>query len=160
MISNKRMHVIITECINSVLTEADRHREGYYDDYAKKTGRKDRHSADYYRKYREKKKQEKELNGIKDQSKPTASKKKTDRREYYRKYNQEHPERFNRGFTKGYNNGNVKDGLKHDNQEDFLGRRILGYDELGLPITNDPLGDALRRKEMEWHDDDWCEDID
>lgn len=33
-------------------------------------------------------------------------------------------------------------------------------DELGRPITNDPLGDLLRNKEMEWHDDDWCEDVD
>ena len=30
---------------------ADRHRKGYYADYAKRTGRKDRHSKGYYRKY-------------------------------------------------------------------------------------------------------------
>ena len=38
-----------------------------------------------------------------------------------------------------------------------LGIYIIGYDELGRPITNNPLGDMLRNKEMEWHDDDWCE---
>ena len=38
----------------------DRHRKGYYKDYAEHTGKKDRHSADYYRKYRERKKFEKE----------------------------------------------------------------------------------------------------
>ena len=38
----------------------DRHREGYYKDYAERTGKKDRHSEDYYKKYRERKKFEKE----------------------------------------------------------------------------------------------------
>ena len=38
----------------------DRHREGYYKEYAERTGKKDRHSADYYKKYRERKKLEKE----------------------------------------------------------------------------------------------------
>ena len=35
---------------------------------------------------------------------------KKDRRAYYREYNKKYPERLNRGFTKGYNNGNVSDG--------------------------------------------------
>lgn len=144
MINNKRMHAIIAESINSVLTEADRHRDGYYDEYARKTGRKDRHSADYYKNYREKKKQEKELNNTKEPSKSTSLKKKKDRREYYRRYNQEHPERLNRGFTKGYVNGNIEDGqIKHK-----------------IRTGNHSLSDHLRRKEMEWHDDDWCEDVD
>ena len=30
----------------------DRHREGYYKEYAERTGKKDRHSADYYKKCR------------------------------------------------------------------------------------------------------------
>lgn len=30
---------------------ADRHRPGYYKDYAKRTGRKDRHRKGYYREY-------------------------------------------------------------------------------------------------------------
>ena len=33
-----------------------------------------------------------------------------DRRAYYREYNKKHPERLNRGYTKGYKNGNVSDG--------------------------------------------------
>ena len=35
---------------------------------------------------------------------------KKNRRAYYREYNKKHPERLNRGFTKGYRNGNVSDG--------------------------------------------------
>lgn len=37
---------------------------------------------------------------------------------------------------------------------------IIGYDELGLPVTNNPFGDLLRNREMMWHDEDWCEDCD
>lgn len=82
------------------------------------------------------------------------------RKGYYHDYNQAHPERLNRGFTKGYNNGNVSDGVKEKKRtwlNKTLGIYIIGYDELGRPITNNPLGDMLRNKEMEWHDDDWCE---
>ena len=84
------------------------------------------------------------------------------RKGYYHDYNQAHPERLNRGFTKGYNNGNVSDGVKEKKRKwlnKTLGIYIIGYDEIGRPITNDPLGDMLRNKEMEWHDDDWCEDV-
>lgn len=160
---NKILNRIITEEITKVLKENDRHRDGYYDEYAERTGKKDRHSPDYYRKYRKKKKLEKQ-NAEKDgeeqptqqkPSKPKKTKGKKDRRAYYRKYNQEHPERLNRGFTKGYNNGNVSDGKVQDT--DFLGRRILGYDEFGMPITNDSFGDMIRNHEMIWHDDDWEE---
>ena len=80
---------------------------------------------------------------------------------YYAEYNKKHPERLNRGYTKGYVNGNVSDGpIIKQRPEIFPGVYLLGYDELGRPITNDPLGDLLRNKEMEWHDDDWCEDVD
>ena len=30
-----------------------------------------------------------------------------DRRAYYREYNKKHPERLNRGYTKGYVNGSL-----------------------------------------------------
>lgn len=53
----------------------DRHRPGYYKEYAKRTGRKDRH-----------------------------------RKGYYHDYNAAHPERLERGFTKGYANGNFSEG--------------------------------------------------
>ena len=46
------------------------------------------------------------------------------------------------------------------NTLEIYGIRIIGYDELGRPITNNPFGDMLRNKEMEWHDDDWCEEPD
>ena len=71
-----------------------RHREGYYKEYAERTGKKDRHSADYYKKYRERKKLEKEASSVLDSSADsstisnTESKKKAkskkDRRAYYR----------------------------------------------------------------------------
>ena len=147
----------------------DRHREGYYKEYAERTGRKDRHSADYYKKYRERKKLEKEASSSADSSsdsssisntetKKKAKAKKKDRRAYYREYNKKHPERLNRGYTKGCVNGNASEGELYG--FDAFGIRILGYDELGRPITNDPFGDMIRNKMMEWHDDDWCEEPD
>ena len=147
----------------------DRHREGYYKEYAERTGKKDRHSADYYKKYRERKKLEKEASSSVDsvsdssvvsntETNKKAKAKKKDRRAYYREYNKKHPERLNRGFTKGCVNGNASEGEIYG--FDVFGIRILGYDELGRPITNDPFGDMIRNKMMEWHDDDWCEEPD
>lgn len=144
----------------------DRHREGYYKEYAERTGKKDRHSADYYKKYRERKKLEKETSSTdvssstsNTEAKKKSKAKKKDRRAYYREYNKKHPDRLDRGFTKGYVNGNVSDGaINHTDK--IYGMKILGYDELGRPITNYPLSDMLRNKEMEWHDDDWCEEPD
>ena len=142
----------------------DRHREGYYKEYAERTGKKDRHSADYYKKYRERKKLEKEASlaaetsSISNTETKKKAKPKKDRRAYYREYNKKHPERLNRGFTKGYVNGNVSEGAIYG--FDVSGNRSLGYDVLSRPITNNPFGDMLRNKEMEWHDDDWCEDPD
>lgn len=152
----------------------DRHREGYYKEYAERTGKKDRHSADYYKKYRERKKLEKEApssstavssdNSSSDNSssisntetEKKAKSKKKNRRAYFREYNKKHQERLNRGFTKGYVNGNVSEGAIN---QSYGIRWIIGYDELGFPITNDPFGDMLREKEMMWHDDDWCEEL-
>ena len=147
----------------------DRHREGYYKEYAERTGKKDRHSADYYKKYRERKKLEKEASSSAVSSADSSSisntetnkkakAKKKDRRAYYREYNKKHPERLNRGYTKGCVNGNASEGEIYG--FDVFGIRILGYDELGRPITNDPFGDMIRNKMMEWHDDDWCEEPD
>lgn len=149
------------------MANTDRHREGYYKEYAERTGRKDRHSADYYKKYRERKKLEKETSSVAETSTATKAesivvakkpKAKKDRRAYYREYNKKHPERLNRGFTKGYVNGNVRDGAI--GETDAIGRRLLGYDEFGCPITTDSFGDMLRNHEMIWHDDDWCEEPD
>lgn len=151
----------------------DRHREGYYKDYAERTGKKDRHSADYYKKYRARKKLEKEAeasssavssvdsstsSSISNTETKKKAKAKKDRRAYYREYNKKHPERLNRGYTKGCVNGNTSEGEIYG--FDVFGIRILGYDELGRPITNDPFGDMIRNKLMEWHDDDWCEEPD
>ena len=149
----------------------DRHREGYYTEYAERTGKKDRHSADYYKKYRERKKLEKKAEASSSavssvdsfsisntETNKKAKPKKKDRRAYYREYNKKHPERLNRGYTKGCVNGNASEGEIYG--FDVFGIRILGYDELGRPITNDPFGDMIRNKMMEWHDDDWYEEPD
>ena len=78
---------------------------------------------------------------------------------YYHKYNQSHPERLNPGFTKGYNNGNVSDGIKEKHNTN------IWYDTLGHPHSNNffnpTLSDLLYHKcFVEWHDDDWYEDCD
>lgn len=113
-------------------TSTDRHRPGYYEEYAKKTKKKDRH-----------------------------------RKGYYRDYNKAHPERLDRGFTKGYNYGCVSDGRVNDKTVGMKigpGTYVRGYDKLGRPITNDPIADLLRNRETEWNElrnmeiDDWDED--
>lgn len=76
---------------------------------------------------------------------------------YYTKYNKEHPERLNRGYTKGYVNGNVNDGIKEKRNTN------IWYDALGRPHSNDffnpTFSDLLDYKcNVEWHDDDWCEE--
>jgi hypothetical protein len=76
---------------------------------------------------------------------------------YHHKYNQSHPERLDRGFTKGYNNGNVSDGVKEKRNTN------IWYDSLGRPHSNDffnpTFSDLLDYKcNVEWHDDDWCEE--
>lgn len=75
---------------------------------------------------------------------------------YYRKYNKEHPERLERGFTKGFNNGNVSEGKKGSNYSvDSLGR-VRSND-----FFNPTLTDLIEQKCYgTWHDDDWCEDDD
>ena len=150
----------------------DRHREGYYKEYAERTGKKDRHSADYYKKYRERKKLEKETSSSADSSSVSSSvsntetkkkaKAKKNRRSYYREYNREHPERLNKGFSKGHVSGNASEG-EEIHGFDVFGICILGYDELGRPITNDPLRDKIRNHKMQmlwhdWDDDVWCDD--
>ena len=152
---------IVKESVNKVLKEADRHRPGYFKD------KPDRHREGYWKERWAKQKAAKQVESEKDADAPTkpqkqASKPKKDRHRkgYYHDYNQAHPERLNRGFTKGYNNGNVSDGLDMKKDERiWLGpdTYIVGYDEMGRPITNHPLSDLLRNKEMEWHDDDWNE---
>lgn len=99
---------IYMKCDDSAnsLSEADRHKPGYYKEYAKRTGKKDRHKPGYYN-----------------------------------KYNQEHPERLNRGFTKGYKNGNVKDGRIYDER----------IDDSGVEREWEP---------QIWHDDFWYESPD
>lgn len=138
---------IIKESINKVVKEAeDRHREGYW--------------KERWQKQKAAKEAEKQNSTNKAQNKPSKPQKDRHRKGYYREYNKAHPERLNRGFTKGYNNGNVNDGVKEKKREwlnKTLGIYIIGYDELGRPITNSPFSDMLRNKETEWHDDDWDE---
>jgi len=149
---------IIKEEINKIISEADRHREGYFKD------KPDRHREGYWKerwaKQKAAKETERQNNTNSPKNKPSKPQKDRHRKGYYHDYNQAHPERLNRGFTKGYNNGNVNDGVKQKKRQwlnKTLGIYIIGYDEMGRPITNNPFGDMLRNKEMEWHDDDWDE---
>ena len=65
-------------------------------------------------------------------------------KKYYRKYNMSHPERLDRGFTKGYNNGNVSDGITEIHNTNN--------------VLNKTLSELLYHKcFVEWHDDDWEE---
>lgn len=142
------LHMIVNDAVNTILKEADRHREGYWKErWAKQKAAKQAET--------------KEQNAPSvQQKKSTKPQKDRHRKGYYHDYNQAHPERLNRGFTKGYKNGNVSDGLdirKDDRVWLDPSTYIVGYDELGRPITNHPLSDMLRNKEMEWHDDDWNE---
>ena len=95
----------------------------------------DRHRPGYYKEYNAKRK---------------AAGKSTDRhrKHYYRDYNKAHPERLNRGFTKGYIDGCVNNGPIE---------RELSYDPFLDPQSFSELIDA---HEAIWHDDDWCEDVD
>lgn len=76
---------------------------------------------------------------------------------YYHKYNKEHPERLERGFTKGYIGGKVSNGVKEKENT------TIWYDELGRAhsrdLYNPTLSDMIDQREYgTWHDDDWCED--
>lgn len=121
--------------------------------------KKDRH--DYWKERWAKQKAEKETS---ESVKPKSKSKKKDRHRkgYYHDYNQAHPERLERGFTKGYVNGNVSEGLKErqPNYPDGC-MQVLGdgyyIDRMGWKRHLDPITDALLIKEQEWHDDDWCE---
>ena len=155
------IHKIVKESVCKILKEADRHRPGYFN------GKPDRHRDGYWKERWAKQKATKQAESEKDadtsekpQKQVSKPQKDRHRKGYYHDYNQAHPERLNRGFTKGYNNGNVSDGVKQKKRQwlnKTLGIYIIGYDELGRPITNSPLSDMLRNKEMEWHDDDWDE---
>lgn len=155
------LHRIVKESVCKILKEADRHRPGYFKD------KPDRHREGYWKERWAKQKAAKQTESEKNADVPQkpqkqASKPQKDRHRkgYYHDYNQAHPERLNRGFTKGYKNGNVSDGLDIKKDERIWldpDTYIIGYDEIGRPITNHPLSDLLRNKEMEWHDDDWDE---
>lgn len=151
---------IVEETVKRIVKEADRHRPGYWKErWQKQKAKKEAEKASVSGQTGETDKAEP------DKKPKTKKPKKKDRHRpgYYREYNKKHPERLNRGYTKGYNNGNVSDGRVQPNGvglEIGPGVYIIGYDELGLPVTNNPFGDLLRNREMQWHDDDWCEDCD
>lgn len=74
---------------------------------------------------------------------------------YYTNYNKEHPERLNRGYTKGYVNGNVNDGPECKQKGGYV------YDNLGRAYSLDPwnptMTQMLNERLSMWHDDDWEE---
>ena len=119
----------------------------------------DRH--EYWKERWAKQKAEKETpESVKPKSK--SGKKDRHRKGYYHDYNANHPERLERGFTKGYVNGNVSEGPV-ERQPSYPGGclQVLGdgyyIDRMGWKRHLDPLTDALLHKEQQWHDDDWDE---
>lgn len=90
---------IITEEINKVVSEADRHRPGYFKD------KPDRHREGYWKERWAKQKAAKQANPEVDgenvvsnpKKKTSKTKKDRHRKGYYHDYNQAHPERLNRG---------------------------------------------------------------
>lgn len=91
-----------------------------------------------------------------------AKKKDHHRKGYYHDYNAKHHERLERGFTKGYVNGNVSEGpveRQHNYPDGCIQALGGGYyiDRMGWKRHLDPITDALTVKEQEWHDDDWDE---
>ena len=162
-ITESDLRQMIKESVSEVLGEDDGHEP------VTPKGKTDRHREGYWKERWARQKAARQAESGKDadtsekpRKKDPKPKKDRHRKGYYREYNQAHPERLNRGFTRGYNNGNVDDGVKQKKRRWLnrtLGIYIIGYDELGRPITNDPLGDMLRNKETEWHDDDWSEGI-
>lgn len=144
------------------VNESDRHRPGYYAEYTKKRKENgesaDRHRPGYYDEYRKKKKEAEKPDELHNPEHMKKKKKKSGDRHkpgYYHKYNQEHPERLERGFTKGYIDGKVSNGPK------LKVNGNIWFDKLGRPHSYDPynptLSDLLDAKEQEWHDDDWEE---
>ena len=157
-ISESQAQGLIKEAVSEV--KKDRHRDGYWKERWKNQ-KENNTAADRSGYWKERwAKQKTEKANEKPQQTEKPKKQDRHRKGYYHDYNQAHPERLDRGFTKGYNNGNISDGVKEKKRKwlnKTLGIYIIGYDEIGRPITNDPLGDMLRNKEMEWHDDDWEE---
>lgn len=121
------------------------------------TSKTDRH--EYWKERWAKQKAEKE-SGKPGKSK--SGKKDRHRKGYYHDYNVKHPERLERGYTKGYVNGNVSEGPveRHPDYPDGC-IQVLGggyyIDRMGWKRHLDPITDALTIKEQEWHDDDWDE---
>lgn len=76
-----------------------------------------------------------------------------DRKAYYREYNKKHPERLNRGYTKGYKNGNVSEGRIDEKRKS----KRTWYDRMFNPTFSELLYDKVF---VEWHDDDWEEGCD
>ena len=70
-------------------------------------------------------------------------------------WNLKHPERLNRGFTKGYVNGNAGDGPEYKRKVGYV------YDNLGRAYSLDPwnptMTQMLNERLSMWHDDDWEE---
>ena len=118
--------------------------------------------SEYWKKRWAKQKAERDASEKMSPKSKQKSKKDRHRKGYYHEYNAAHPERLERGFTKGYVNGNVSEGVI-EKQPNYPGGciQVLGdgyyIDRMGWKRHLDPITDALVIKEQQWHDDDWCE---
>lgn len=139
IITEKDLRKIVEETLQTMFCEEDRHRPGYW--------------AERWAKQKADKKQSEK------EGKPVQKQKDRHRPGYYREYNMKHPERLNRGYTKGYVGGCLDNGKINQEigKEIFPDVKIIGYDEIGRPVTNDNFYNHILHKNMEWHDDDWYE---
>lgn len=154
---------LVAKVTKMMLNETDRHRPGYWKERWKKEkesgNNTDRH--EYWKeRWKKEKLDKKDSNVVPKQRKKT--KKDRHRKGYYHDYNASHPERLERGYTKGYENGKLSDGPKKRNPNYPDGCVMVlddGYyiDRMGWLRNIDPITDALTIKNQEWHDDDWCE---
>lgn len=83
------------------------------------------------------------------------------RKGYHANYNKAHKSRLERGFTKGYVNGKVSNGLTPTSGIRENGGYIV--DRIGRVYSKDfynpTMTDMINQREYgTWHDDDWCED--
>ena len=82
-------------------------------------------------------------------------KQKGKRTKYFREYNKRNPERLERGFTKGYVNGNVSEGKKVKKNGMYV------FDALGRAYSRDfynpTMTQMINERLSMWHDDDWEE---
>lgn len=126
VINENSLAKLIKESIFKQIKKSDRHRPGYYQEYARKRKAEgkpvDRHRPGYYQEYAKTHpewaaKHPELLNGDNKQDKP-----KKDRKAYYRAYNHAHPERNHRdNYNEFYDNYILQNSVMKDMRDEDWG---------------------------------------